>query len=96
MNIDTKNKSRTSKRQSKHSGQTQNSDVQNWINKRLKLSTYESKSDLSCIALNQGEMDLVFEAIESAIRITEKMDGDIKDFALPMFRDLRQRFAKAP
>lgn len=41
-------------------------------------------------------MDLVFEAIESAIRITEKMEGDIKDFALPMFRDLRQRFAQAP
>ena len=96
MRSDTENKSRTSKKQSRRSGQTQNSDVQHWINKRLKSSTYESKSDLSCIALNQVEMDLVFEAIESAIRITEKMEGDIKDFAVPMFRDLRQRFAQAP
>ena len=96
MRSDTENKSRTSKKQSRRSGQTQNSDVQNWINKRPKSSTYESKSDLSCIGLNQVEMDLVFEAIESAIRITEKMEGDIKDFALPMFRDLRQRFGQAP
>lgn len=96
MNNETKRKSKTSTKQSIFSEGPPGSGAQRWINKKLKSATYESKSDLSCIALNQVEMDLVFEAIESAIRTVERMDGGVKDFALPKYQELRKRFVSAP
>lgn len=53
MSKDTKNKSKTSTIPSGFCGNTQGSDAQNLINERLKSFSYESTSDLSCIALNQ-------------------------------------------
>jgi hypothetical protein len=97
MNNDTTKNSKTYRRRSPSSERKHESDAQRSINRRLKSFTYASKSDLSCIALDQVEMDLVFESIQTAIALTEAMDDDdAKDWALPRLRKLRVRFAEAP
>lgn len=96
MSKDTKNKSKTSTTPSGFCGNTQSSDAQNLINERLKSFSYGSTSDLSCIALNQMEMDLVYEALNTTIALTKLIESDEGAWALPRLRELRQRFMTTP
>ena len=96
MSKDTKNKSKTSTIPSGFCGNTQGSDAQNLINERLKSFSYRSASDLSCIALNQVEMDLVYESINATIAMTRLMDRESSEWAIPRLLELKRRFERTP
>jgi hypothetical protein len=96
MSKDTKNKSKTSTIPSGFCGNTQSSDAQNLINERLKSFSYGSTSDLSCISLNQMEMDLVYEALNTTIALTRLMDRESSEWAIPKLLELKQRFERTP
>ena len=96
MSNDTKKRSGTSTKPSGSCENTQGTGAQNLINEKLKSFSYGSTSDLSCIALNQVEMDLVYEALNTTIALTRLMDSESSEWALPRLLDLRKRFAKAP
>ena len=96
MSNDTKSKSKTSATPLGSCGSTQGTDAQNLINEKLKSFSYGSTSDLSCIALNQVEMDLVYESINAAIAMTRLMDRESSEWAIPRLLELKRRFERAP
>lgn len=96
MSNDAKKRSQTSTTPSGSCDDTQASDAQNLINERLKSFSYRSASDLSCIALNQVEMDLVYESINATIAMTRLMDRESSEWAIPRLLELKRRFERTP